>query len=187
MTRFNEFYDRLDIGELRQLCLKHGERRQYARGDMWLREGEVCRRIALVERGYFRYMVASATGDRSVFTFSFPNEFVADLSNSMAGMPSSVDIVAGKRCETLEIPVDLLLEMDDASRNALELRIMRTLFKTVYQRYTDLYRMSPRERYLDILKAHPALLQDVPLCDIASYLRISPIHLSRIRKSISGR
>lgn len=187
MTRFNTFYDQLDLDVLRELCLKYGERREYARGDVWMREGEVCQRIALVVQGYFRYMVRDESGVRAVVTFSFANEFVADFSNSLAGRPSVVEVVAGKKCETLEITADRLLELDEECRMGLELRMMRTLFNTVYMRLIDMYRMSPRERYMQILKAHPDLLQDVPLCDIASYLRISPIHLSRIRKSLSGR
>lgn len=41
-----------------------------------------------------------------------------------------------------------------------------------------------RERYLTLIKEHPELLQNVPLKHIASYLRITPQSLSRIRGEI---
>ena len=41
---------------------------------------------------------------------------------------------------------------------------------------------SAEERYKFILKHHPILLQTVPLQYLASYLGISPQHLSRLRK-----
>lgn len=40
------------------------------------------------------------------------------------------------------------------------------------------------ERYLSILKRHPELLQHIPLNKLASYLRLAPQSLSRIRAKI---
>ena len=43
---------------------------------------------------------------------------------------------------------------------------------------------NPEERYLNMLKARPNLIQRVPQHQIASYLGIKPESLSRIRKRI---
>jgi DNA-binding MarR family transcriptional regulator len=43
---------------------------------------------------------------------------------------------------------------------------------------------SPEERYLNLLKTRPDLIQRVPQHQIASYLGIKPESLSRIRKRI---
>jgi plasmid maintenance system antidote protein VapI len=44
---------------------------------------------------------------------------------------------------------------------------------------------SPKERYLNLLKERPTLIQRVPQYQLASYLGIKPETLSRIRKRIS--
>jgi len=44
---------------------------------------------------------------------------------------------------------------------------------------------TPKERYLNLLKNRPELLQRVPQYQIASYLGIKPETLSRIRKRVS--
>lgn len=44
---------------------------------------------------------------------------------------------------------------------------------------------TPKERYLDLLKSRPSLIQRVPQYQLASYLGIKPETLSRIRKRIS--
>jgi len=43
---------------------------------------------------------------------------------------------------------------------------------------------SPEERYLNVLKNNPNLLQRVPQHQLASYLGVTPESLSRIRKRI---
>lgn len=43
---------------------------------------------------------------------------------------------------------------------------------------------TPEEQYLDLISAHPDLLQAVPLKQIANYLNIEPGSLSRIRKRL---
>jgi CRP-like cAMP-binding protein len=44
---------------------------------------------------------------------------------------------------------------------------------------------SPEERYVNLLKTRPELLQRVPQHQIASYLGMTPESLSRIRKRVS--
>ena len=43
---------------------------------------------------------------------------------------------------------------------------------------------SPEERYSNLLKHNPEILKRIPQHQIASYLGISPVSLSRIRKRI---
>ena len=59
------------------------------------------------------------------------------------------------------------------------------MFFQSYSRYLDLFRFTPEERYLQLLKKCPAILQMVSLKEIASYLKITPIHMSRIRRKQS--
>jgi CRP-like cAMP-binding protein len=54
-----------------------------------------------------------------------------------------------------------------------------------YQELMVAYMTStPKERYLNLLKNHPDLLQRVPQYQLASYLGVAPETLSRIRKRI---
>lgn len=59
------------------------------------------------------------------------------------------------------------------------------LFLQTYSRYLDLYRLTSEERYLQLLERCPEILQLVPLKEIASYLKITPTHMSRIRRKQS--
>lgn len=59
------------------------------------------------------------------------------------------------------------------------------LFSEIYSRHLELYRKTPTERYLDLIILYPQILDVVSLRDIASYLLVTPVYLSRIRKNLA--
>ncbi len=66
-------------------------------------------------------------------------------------------------------------------------RVIGEVIMSKYQETFAEFKMnSPEERYLNLLKDRPDLLQRVPQNQIASYLGIKPESLSRIRKRISN-
>ena len=52
------------------------------------------------------------------------------------------------------------------------------------QRIFSYQKEKAKQRYNDLIKKQPQLLQEVSLQHLASYLNITPRHLSRIRKEI---
>lgn len=83
MPRFNTLYDSLNLDALRQLCVREGVSARYGRGDKFLSDGECCRRLGLIESGYFKYVVETTDGKEAISGFVFGGEFVADFSNSI--------------------------------------------------------------------------------------------------------
>jgi len=57
--------------------------------------------------------------------------------------------------------------------------------KTIEDRFRSLITLTAEERYLELLNKKPHLLLNIPLKLIASYLGITNVALSRIRKRIS--
>jgi CRP-like cAMP-binding protein len=52
------------------------------------------------------------------------------------------------------------------------------------QEFLSFIRDTPRQRYLNLLKEKPQVAQRIPQRYIASYLGITPVHLSRIRNQL---
>ncbi|PWJ44608.1 Crp/Fnr family transcriptional regulator [Sediminitomix flava] len=61
--------------------------------------------------------------------------------------------------------------------------ILEQLIYQQLEREKDILTYSPLERYNRVLKRSPQLFQEIPLKYIASYLRMTPETLSRIKKS----
>ena len=51
-------------------------------------------------------------------------------------------------------------------------------------RETDLVQRSATERYLELLRKQAGIIEHVPLQQIASWLGITPVALSRIRRRV---
>ena len=61
----------------------------------------------------------------------------------------------------------------------------KNLFKMVYARDLDHYRYTARSRYRHLLERCPQVVQMLSLKDIASFLNVTPVYLSKIRKEIT--
>ncbi len=75
--------------------------------------------------------------------------------------------------------------MVDATFEGNLTSINGVLFSEIYSRYLELYRKTPTERYLDLINQCPQIMDIVSLKDLASYLLVTPVYLSRIRRNLA--
>jgi CRP-like cAMP-binding protein len=154
-----------------------------------LQEGEVCRQLCFVLDGCLRAYTVDRKGEEHIIQFAISDWWVSDLQSFLSGAPATYTI------DALE-DSDLLL-LDRSARDALleavppMERFFRLLqeanYVATHRRIADSLSVSAEDRYLNFMKVYPALVEHVPLGDIASYLGITPQSLSRIRKDLSVR
>ena len=185
---FNTYKEGLDLEFLRAYCMEHGERRVMERGETLEEAGEPAQWVAFVERGCFKYMVHNDEEGKDYCTgFAFEGEFVADFPYCLDGDASEVTIEADMPCEVRVISGAELQRLFDTapSMAKMDVKILKNLFKMVYCRDLDHYRYTARGRYRRLLERCPQVVQMLSLKDIASFLKISPIYLSKIRKELT--
>ncbi len=190
MNGFNTYLQHIDRNILRDYILAHGRKRVFRRGEAFLTEGCPCPDMCYVQAGVFSFTTFNAAEGRSYSVgFAFPDEFVADYPACLYGGPALVGARALTRAEVCVCPAAPFWQILDKAPalHGQDRLIAEQLFLQTFRRYLNLYRLTPEERYLQLLADHPGLLQLVPLKEIASYLRITPTHLSRLRKRINKR
>ncbi|WP_302984549.1 Crp/Fnr family transcriptional regulator [uncultured Muribaculum sp.] len=185
MARFNNFYESINSSILRDYCLEYGNVNAYDKGAYFLHEGDVGKLLGFVSEGYFKYTAIDSKGVESVVGFVFEGECVVDFANSVAfRRKSNVSIVAGCQASVFEVPVvefrDFVMKEHPSFINDTS----AVLFAEGYKRYLDIYRKTPTERYIDLINEHPDIVNMVTLRDLASYLMITPVYLSKIRKKV---
>lgn len=102
-------------------------------------------------------------------------------------MRSEVSIQAVTNTYIYVIDFEKMKKIVDNQKTASQVyqkSLENSMLKT-YQRQLSLLINSPKELYLKILEKEPHLVQQIPLKYLASYMRITPQALSRIRKQIS--
>lgn len=184
--KFNTYIDSPVAEYWKELCLKEGTLKHFERGEHFFREGEVAKYIGYIEQGTLKYVACNEKGDESVMGFEFTGELVADFPFSIRGMNSRLAVVAESPCDIWCVPTAILRERlaTDERLQQMVMEATEAVFNTVYDRYKDLYTKTPQQRYNELISLHPDLFSLYSLRDIASFLKVTPTHLSRLRRNI---
>ena len=171
-----------------EMLLSYFEMRVIPKKEFYLKPGKVCRHKAYVNKGCLRNYVIDEQGHERVLFFPMEDWWVADIDSYYSGEAATNFIQAIEDCELLEISKEnfQLLENKISKLSQWYSVKMTRRATTINRRMEELKTMSPKERYLDLLKNRPDIFQRIPLQYIASYLNIEPQSLSRLRKQISG-
>lgn len=182
MARFNSYLDNLDLAKITAFFREKGCACHYQKDDIFIQQGTVARYAALVVSGYFKLTTTNTAGNEAVVNFAFPGELITDFHSSLYGEKSEMSIIAGTDSEILRVPLkDFVAILPPNLLNEY-----RSLFKMVLLRHLNIYRKSPVQRYIELCELYPDIIKVVALKDIASYLLITPNHLSRIRRNLAA-
>ena len=184
---FNTYKEGLDLDTLRRYCEEHGEVRTFLRGEVLERESEPSHWLGYIEKGCFKYSVRNLSEQKDYITgFAFTDEFVGDFPNCMDYQCSCVSIVAQTTSKVFLIDgkeLKGLFETDKLMDKTSE--IYKHLFLQIYSQHLNSYRLTVKERYTLLLRRCPQIVQQINLKDIASFLRVTPTTISKIRKEIT--
>lgn len=147
-----------------------------------LSEDSVAKNIYFIEQGALRLWF-NKDGKDITFQFFFEGNAVASIESFFNNTPSLFSLESIEQADVIVISkpnFELLLEQYPTLKYELFLMLASRC-----QNYAHLFlsriKDTPQERYAELLKSHPEIIQRVPQHYIASYLGITPISLSRIR------
>ena len=181
LSQFNSYIDSLDLTAAIDFCREKGTLCHYKKGERFVQQGTIARYAALVVSGYFKVATLNDSGDEAVVNFAFPDQFITDFLSSLHGETSQFSIIAGADCEIIRVPLKTF--KDSLSPSLLD--EYKALFNLVFLRLLNLYRKSPRQRYVELCEQYPQIVETVTLKDLSSFLLITPNHLSRIRRELA--
>jgi CRP-like cAMP-binding protein len=146
--------------------------------------GSIDTNIYLVKTGSLRIFVLDEHEEHTI-RFGYTNNLIASLDSFLHEKPSDFYIQALKKTTVKVInKKSYLAFMQSTPENRkLWLIILENFILQQMERERDILTSSPVERYQRVLKRSPQLFQEVPHKYIASYLRMTPETLSRIKKS----
>lgn len=162
-------------------------RRFLKKGEFLLRGGEVCDHVTFINNGHFRvYNIVNE--EELTINFAFEGNYVTDYISFVSRRPSSDFILAMDDAEILQIKYNDLQATYEKSPVWQKFgRIMAEyILVFIAERNKALLFNTPEERYINLMKERPKVIERIPQQYIASYLGIKPESLSRIRKRMTG-
>jgi len=159
--------------------------RAFKKKEHFLVAGEVCKQIGFVVTGFMR-LYYLADGADVTKSFNFENTFCGSYASFITGQHARFNVVAMEPSVLLTFNQKDLFALYDRYPNIQKLGRMsiESRFIKIEQREASLLLDTPEQRYLDVLKNEPHLLQRVPLKFLASYLGVTAETLSRIRSRL---
>lgn len=160
------------------------EQKTLSKGAFLITEGQVEKNLYYIETGAVRVFLLSEFEEQTI-RFGYEGSLINSLSSFIKGTPSEFYIEALRKTTLRMIPKSKLMSMVHESSERLQQynSLLETLVCQQIEREIDLLTISPSERLRRVLERSPNLFQEIPLKYIASYLRMTPETLSRIRNS----
>ena len=168
-----------DIALLRSVFLP----RSFKKGELFLREGELTKYGAFVEKGFLRSYVIDNKGKEHIIQFAPENWWIGGRGPESPEAPSAVFIDAIEDTEALLIDLkghNTMMERVTGYAAGFRAGIERRS-AAKDKRIVHSLTASAEERYGDFLRTYPSIAQRVPQHMLASYLGVTPETLSRIR------
>ncbi|MEA2042140.1 MAG: Crp/Fnr family transcriptional regulator [Bacteroidota bacterium] len=161
------------------------KKREVKKNEIILNAGSVCRYAFFVNTGLLRIFYSDNDGSEKTFHFAMENTFATDYESLLKRTPADYSIQAQEDSVLILMSLDMLesgyKELQQGEK--LGRRLAEDYFFLMSDKIKSIYTQSPHERYDNMNKKYPGILQRVPQHFIASYLNISPVHLSRLKNS----
>lgn len=149
-----------------------------------LQQGEICKHESYVCSGFLRSFYVDDNGDEHTLHFAMEDWWISDSSSFIPQIPSRINIVAQEAAVVLQIDRSGIEQLYN-DIPAFE-RFWRVLNQQALisqdQRILNAISMTGAERYEALIAKYPTLEQRLPQKHIASFLGITPVFLSQIRK-----
>lgn len=154
----------------------------FKRGEVIASPGEIDTSIYWIKSGTIKVSMFDNEEERIV-RFGYQNDLVVMLDSFISNQPTDFLMQTIKKTE-----VDIISQKkwtdfwsQDIERFKIWNQLLEQLVLQQVEREKDLLITSPQERLQRVMQRSPQLFQKIPKKHIASYLRMSPETLSRIK------
>jgi CRP-like cAMP-binding protein len=156
--------------------------RQVTTGEHLLRAGERSSQALFVRGGLLREYYIDDAGHETTRSFCVENGFSGSLADLLTGAPAAVSIESlcdGEVWQLNWAALDAIAELQPTVMKLLR-RFAEGLYIRKMTREFEMLTLPAAERYRRFVQAYPDLDTRLQRHMVASYLGITPVHLSRI-------
>jgi CRP-like cAMP-binding protein len=182
ITKYVEFTEQ-ELIDFNNKCTKV----HFPKGTYIIKAGDIQKNLYFITNGIIRNYIENSKNEIKIFNFRSENMTVTGYAfyNYEEKLKALVNVQCLEDCDLIQVPFDAINYVinhiklgDRLGRFMAEAHVVQ-MMQYVIQRDT----LSIIERIESIDKNFPNIHQRVPQYMIASYLGITPVHLSNLKKS----
>jgi len=175
----------IELSDFEKYGLK-GELKHFKKGEYLISQGKSAPNIYFLIKGLVRYVSISAEGKEFTQSFSSSPGIAGSTRAMVSGTQAlfGIEVLDDVLCLQFDWPE--LYQTMKSQEGFLEAyaHLLEQMFAKKEAREYYLLQQSAEQRYLEFVNDNPSLRDLVPLKVVASYIGITPIALSRIRKKL---
>lgn len=161
-----------------ELFGKFSTRKKLNKDEFVLKEGEICNSFHFVIKGSFvQYKIKDI--DEKIIDLHLGNEWMFNQDSLTEQIPSKTNIKAYSNSEIITLTLNGFHFL--CSKSQAFLQFAKIINQTKHRTLLFDSSLNPMEKYNFIRKIRPELTNTFPLKLIASYLKLTPETLSRVR------
>lgn len=148
--------------------------------------GEIPKNFYILKTGVIRSFYKDEKGREYIRNLFTPIKATGALTALILDKPSRLSYDCLTDCEVYEINFKAFKKLTKKDKKIANLyaKVLETIFIVLESKIYDLSVLNATERYIKLKKQTPNIENLIPQYHIASYLNITPVQLSRIRKEI---
>lgn len=169
-----------------ELILSQFEEVEFSKNDYLIEKGKIASYYYFLESGFLRSYSIDTEGNDITTKFFAKNDIVIDWYSYFLKKPCKESIQALTKGKCWKISFTNFMKLFDieAFREVGRTRLVNNYFELKHHSVSVIADQA-KDRYLNLIKEKPSIIQNVPLKHIATYLGITDTSLSRIRKEIT--
>ena len=167
-------------------ALNFYEKEEVKKGELLIEAGQFVKHFYFVDKGCFCLFMLKE-GNEQVLEFYTESQVFTELYAYLEEKPTSSFIKAMEDSTLYKISKKNVAEVFDHAHQLERFGrlMMQDYFLQTFRKTAHIRNRSNEERYLRLLAKRPDLFQRVPQYLIASYLGITPVGLSKLRKRLA--
>lgn len=161
-----------------ELFEKHTSKKTLNKNEILLNEGEVCKSFYFILSGSFSQF-KNCDINEVIIDLHLQNEWMFNQQSLTEQKPSDTTIKAFSKSEVVELSLNSFHCLCSKSQSFLQFG--KILNQSITRTFIFDNSLKPQEKYNYINMSKPQLVKIFPIKMIASYLKIAPETLSRVR------
>lgn len=159
-----------------------------AASEIYIPEGKIFKKIFYIKKGLLRIFFITESGEEKTFFFRWEGQIAAIPECIFDNQPTRQTWQALEDCELLEIDFDIVEKLSENNISFIKTRmgLAEKMFLEALKRVESFVLDKPEERYQKLIIQNPKIIKRVADKHIASFIGVTPVSLSRIRKRLAS-
>ena len=158
----------------------------YSKNEIITKTGDISKDFYIIKSGVVRSFHADEKGKEYTRTIFTPGKTTGSLGSLISKEPSKLTYHCLTNCVLYKFVYEDFINLTKKDNYVLGLynKMLEYIFLLMESRIYELSVLNATQRYLKLKHEIPNIETLIPQYHIASYLNVSPVQLSRIRKEI---